>query len=327
VSAQTVDLIIVGCLLAATLGGVRLGALRAVSGLLCTAVVVALMLLGCAPLARLLERLLGLGPRLTTLVAFALLALAGQLLAVLTVQRPLFGFLHFLHRRRGLRRLDRLLGAVPGALAGCIVAGLLLAPLAIAAPDRRLGATLREAPLASRLLEADARILQTARVRPLLQTAADTLALPAALAENEGGRDLSFRVAAGAVAPDPEAEAQLLALVNEERARAGLPALAFDAALVPVGRAHGTEMFEQGYFAHESPRTGDPFDRLAAAEVVYLTAGENLAFAPDLLTAHRGLMNSPGHRANILSAEFGRVGMAVLRSRYHGLMIVQMFRD
>lgn len=326
-SAQAVDLIIVGCILAATLGGVWLGALRAVSGLLCTAVVVALMLLGYAPLARLLEPLLGIGPRPTTLVAFALLALAGQLLAVLTVQRPLFGFRHFLHRRRGLRRLDRLLGAVPGALGGCIVAGLLLAPLAVAAPDRKLGATLREAPLASRLLEADARILQAARVRPLLQTAADTLALPATLAENEGGRDLAFRVAAGTVAPDPEAEAQLLALVNEERARAGLPALAFDAALVPVGRAHGTEMFEQGYFAHESPLTGHPFDRLAAAEIVYLTAGENLAFAPDLLTAHRGLMNSPGHRVNILSAEFGRVGMAVLRSRYHGLMVVQMFRD
>jgi uncharacterized protein YkwD len=119
----------------------------------------------------------------------------------------------------------------------------------------------------------------------------------------------------------------LLALVNQERERAGLPTLSLAPDLVPVGRAHATEMFTLGYFAHESPVTGDPFDRIEAAGIAYSAAGENLAFAPDVLTAHRGLMNSPGHRANILSPDFGQVGIGIVRSRYHGLMVVQVFRD
>ena len=138
---------------------------------------------------------------------------------------------------------------------------------------------------------------------------------------------MPFRVSAAEVVDDPAAEEELLALVNQERERAGLPTLALDPALVPVARAHAAEMFELGYFAHESPVTGDPFDRLAAADIGFTTAGENLALAPDVGTAHRGLMNSPGHRANILNPEFGHVGIGIVRSRYHGLMVVQEFRD
>jgi uncharacterized protein YkwD len=327
VSPQDIDLVVIGFVALAALGGVWLGAVRAASGLLCTATVVALMLLGYAPMARLIERATDLGPRATTLAAFATLAIIGQVVAALAIQRPLGPLVGLVRRVRPLRRADHLLGAVPGAVAGCILAGLLLAPLAVAAPDLQLAAALRGSRLASALLETDARILQTTRVRPLLQTAAETLALPAPLATNEAGRDLPFSVAAGDLVPDPEAEAALLALVNEERVRAGLAPLEPDEATVPVGRAHATEMFALGYFAHESPITGDPFDRLAAADVAYLAAGENLAFAPDIVTAHRGLMNSPGHRANILNPGFGRAGMAVVRSRYHGLMIVQLFRN
>ena len=326
-SPQTIDLVVIAFVALAALVGVSVGGLRAASGLAATAVVVTLMLLGYLPLVALLGRLPGLGPRPTTLVAFGILALVGQIVATLAIQRPLDPLLRAVRRHAFARRLDRVLGLVPGALAGGLIAALVLAPLAVAAPGLDLAAPLRETSLAASLLEWDARFLQTTQVRPLLQAAADTLTLPAVSAQREEARDLPFRVAADELAPDPEAEAQLLALVNGERAAAGLPALAFDEALVPVGRAHAVEMFEQGYFAHESPTVGDPFDRLAAADIAYLVAGENLAFAPDLLTAHRGLINSPGHRANILSPAFGRAGMAVIRSRYHGLMIVQLFRD
>jgi len=327
VGPQTIDLLVIAFVALAALVGLGIGGLRAASGLVATAVVVTLMLLGYLPLVALLGRLPDLGPRLTTIVAFGLLALAGQLVATLAIQRPLDPLLRAVRRHTPARRVDQLLGLLPGALAGALIAALVLAPLAVAAPGLALAGPLRETRLAATLLEWDARFLQTAQVRPLLQAAADTLTLPPVAAQREEARDLPFRVAADDFSPDPEAEAQLLALVNGEREAAGLPALTFDEALVPVGRAHAVEMFEQGYFAHESPTTGDPFDRLAAANVTYLVAGENLAFAPDLLTAHRGLMNSPGHRANILSPAFGRTGMAVIRSRYHGLMIVQMFRD
>lgn len=326
-SPQTIDLLVIAFVALAALIGLGSGGLRAASGLVATAVVVTLMLLGYLPLVALLGRLPGLGPRPTTIVAFGLLALIGQMVATLAIQRPLDPLLRAVRRHTAARRIDRFLGLLPGALAGGLIAALVLAPLAVAAPGLSLAGSLRETRLAATLLEWDARFLQAVQVRPLLQAAADTLPLPSVAAQREEVRDLPFRVEADELAPDPEAEAQLLALVNGEREAVGLPALAFDEALVPVGRAHAVEMFEQGYFAHESPTTGDPFDRLAAANITYLAAGENLAFAPDLLTAHRGLINSPGHRANILSPAFGRAGMAVIRSRYHGLMIVQIFRD
>jgi uncharacterized protein YkwD/uncharacterized membrane protein required for colicin V production len=327
VSAQTIDLMVIGFVALAAIVGIGFGAVRATGGLLCTGIVVSLMLLGYAPLADLLERGPQFGPRLTTIIAFGLLALVGQLIAVFAVQRPLGPLLGLVRRHRTLRRFDHLLGAVPGTIVGGLLAGLLLAPLAVAAPALQLGPALREARLASFFLEGDARFLQIARIRPLLQTAADTLAIPSTVSEGEAGRELPFTVDAEELIPDPDAEVQILALVNEERQRVGLPVLEYDPELIPVGRAHAVEMFALGYFAHESPNTGDPFDRIDAADVTYLTAGENLAFAPDIVTAHRGLMNSPGHRANILSPKFGRVGMAVVRSRYHGLMIVQLFRN
>jgi uncharacterized protein YkwD len=63
------------------------------------------------------------------------------------------------------------------------------------------------------------------------------------------------------------------------------------------------------------------------ANVRFLTAGENLALAPTLEIAHRGLMNSPGHRANILNPDFGRVGIGIMDGGMRGLMVSQEFRN
>ncbi|MFN8536629.1 MAG: CvpA family protein [Thermomicrobiales bacterium] len=324
---QTIDLVVLGFIGIAALAGMWAGALRVAIGTACTGVVVALMLFGYGPLSSAAERLLHLPPRAAMIVAFGALALLGQGAVIAVIQKPLQPVLRLSRKLPPFNLLDRLFGLAAGAVVGSLVAGLLLAPVAISAPNLDIGASLREARLSASLLEVNARLLEAFKVRELLQPAADTLALPAPGATNETGRDLPFRVAADELVPDPEAEEQLLALVNEERVKVGLPPLEFDPALVPVGRAHATEMFDLGYFAHESPVTGTPFDRLAAAGIEYRAAGENLAFAPDVNTAHRGLMNSPGHRANILSPDFGRVGIAIMRSKYHGLMVVQMFRD
>jgi uncharacterized protein YkwD len=61
--------------------------------------------------------------------------------------------------------------------------------------------------------------------------------------------------------------------------------------------------------------------------VRFRTAGENLALAPTLDIAHNGLMNSPGHRANILRPQFGRLGIGILDGGRAGLMVTQKFRD
>jgi uncharacterized protein YkwD len=56
-------------------------------------------------------------------------------------------------------------------------------------------------------------------------------------------------------------------------------------------------------------------------------AGENLALARTLPMAHQGLMDSPGHRANILRPAFGRVGIGILDGGRYGLMVTQNFRN
>jgi uncharacterized protein YkwD len=119
----------------------------------------------------------------------------------------------------------------------------------------------------------------------------------------------------------------MLDLVNGERAKAGLAPLLADDRLREVARAHSLEMFQMDYFSHTSPTSGSPFDRMHAAGISFLVAGENLAYAPNVQVAHDGLMNSPGHRANILRPEFGRVGIGVIRTQGQGSMFTQDFTN
>ena len=119
----------------------------------------------------------------------------------------------------------------------------------------------------------------------------------------------------------------MLDLVNQERQAAGLAPLQADPELTEVARKHSADMFARGYFAHDTPEGLSPFDRMKQANVHFLTAGENLALAPTLQIAHTGLMNSPGHRANILRREFGRVGIGVMDGGMRGLMVSQEFRN
>src|SRR6266852_9104940 len=119
----------------------------------------------------------------------------------------------------------------------------------------------------------------------------------------------------------------MLELVNGERVAAGLRPLVADSEITQVARQHSVDMFARGYFAHDTPEGHDPFERMREANVRFVTAGENLALAPTVQVAHRGLMNSPGHRANILHPQFSRVGVGIMDGGIRGLMITQDFRN
>lgn len=121
-------------------------------------------------------------------------------------------------------------------------------------------------------------------------------------------------------------ELQMVALVNEERTSRGLSALEIDMEMVLVARAHSADMRDRDYFAHTNPDGLDPFDRMSAAGISYGTAGENLAYADSVSRAHTLLMESPGHRANILNGDFGRVGIGIVEIP-SGWMITQVFAD
>jgi uncharacterized protein YkwD len=125
----------------------------------------------------------------------------------------------------------------------------------------------------------------------------------------------------------PDLEANMLEMVNGERIKEGLPILSADTVMRKVAIAHSRDMMARGYFSHETPEHLDPFDRMKAAHIKYLAAGENLAIARTISIAHTGLMNSPGHRANILNPSYRRLGIGIIDGGLHGLMISQEFRN
>ena len=157
---------------------------------------------------------------------------------------------------------------------------------------------------------------------PALRSARHLVTVP----DREGASiALDYRVAAPRVRHD--LEARMLDLLNGERESQGLKPLRVDPELAAVARGHCRDMFARGYFSHYAPDGASMTERLQRNDVRYRIAGENLALARSLTTAHQGLMKSPGHRANILRPQFGRVGIGVLDGGLHGLMVTQNFRD
>lgn len=125
----------------------------------------------------------------------------------------------------------------------------------------------------------------------------------------------------------PDLEYEMFLLINDERLKRGLGLLKIDEKMKQVARAHSSDMFHRGYFAHVTPEGLNPFQRMKNANITYNKAGENLAFAKTLSEAHTGLMNSPSHRDAILNPAFKRVGIGIMDGGENGLMFSQEFRD
>jgi len=222
------------------------------------------------------------------------------------------------------RRINRLFGIIPGFANGLIMAAIVSALLLAIPLNEGLRESARASASVNRLAVYTERL--EAALHPVFGEAiAETLNLLTVRPESNERVKLPYTVAAPR--PRPDLEARMLELVNGERMAAGLRPLAADAELEQVARQHSTDMFARGYFAHVTPEGRDPFERMREADVRFLTAGENLVLAPTLQIAHAGLMRSPGHRANILQRDFGRVGIGIMDGGIHGLMVTQDFRN
>ncbi len=121
-------------------------------------------------------------------------------------------------------------------------------------------------------------------------------------------------------------EYQLLDLVNKERKRAGLSLYIMDNTLQNVARAHSADMVKRDFFAHKNPDGESPFDRMTKAGVQYMKAAENVAYNASVIEIHKSLMNSPGHRKNIMNPALGKIGIGLVPFKY-GLMATQVFKN
>ncbi len=122
-------------------------------------------------------------------------------------------------------------------------------------------------------------------------------------------------------------ETTMLALLNQSRVAAGLRPLQANTTLRTAARLHGDDMFAYGYLSHQSRDGRLPLARVEATGLSPWHVGENLAYAQDVREAHHLLMDSPGHRANILSPIYRWVGVGVMDGGQHGVIVVEDFTD
>lgn len=157
------------------------------------------------------------------------------------------------------------------------------------------------------------------------EAARETLSFLTTPVESHERVDLGFELVREEYTVDEAAEQEIFRLVNEERVERGFRALSFSSEALVVARGHSEDMARRGYFSHVSPEGEDVGDRLAKAGITFLVAGENLALAPTSELTHQGLMESPGHRENILAPEFSRVAIGVIDAGVYGKMTTQVF--
>ncbi len=120
-------------------------------------------------------------------------------------------------------------------------------------------------------------------------------------------------------------EEQMISLINQERAKAGLNELIIDNSLVKLAKEKSMDMVSHNYFGHNSKRLGTIYDQLYREQIVYERAAENLAGTGNVRKAQDYLFASPTHRWNILNPKFKKIGVGIVRGGPFGAMITQLF--
>ena len=316
-----IDAAIVLLLAAAIWGGYRSGFIATTYGLATWIVSFAAAVVFQVRAGQLIEKL-GVLPATARPIGFIVVLVLVEGLFSLAGFFALTPVVRAIHRVRSIEVADRVLGIVPAAARALFVMAIVLAAFVVSPVSSDLKAAVESSRIARGLID------QISTLQPTLAMLSGQLGETVPLFVTKLGEDQSEALDLPdnlQLSPDPVAEKQMFDLVNEERTAVGLRALTWDDRLLPVARQHSEEMFRLKYFAHQSPITGSPFDRLKAAGIAYSRAGENLAYAQSVSVAHRGLMQSAGHRENILRPEFTRIAIGVISAGPYGRMFTQMF--
>lgn len=227
-------------------------------------------------------------------------------------------------RKPEWRRWDSLVGIIPGVFSGLVLLMFLLTVIVSLPVAPYLKNSISAGKISGLLVERS-QSLEKQFSAIFGGAANETINFLTVEPESNSSVRLNFTYKNGEI--DTGAEEQMLTMVNNERTSRGLSALSMDKGLQNVARAHAQDMLERGYFSHYTPEGFSPFDRMDKAGISYTAAGENLAFSPNVTLAMQGLMQSPGHKANILSKDFGKAGIGVISAGIYGEMFVQEFTD
>lgn len=311
---------IIGLIGLAAITGIRRGFLVIAGSFLALLLSFAIAGFGYQSLGGVVQKVADITPALANIAAYLALLISLQLVSLLA--------LRFIITKTSRRALPSRFSQIGGAVVAVMQAVLFIAiGLSIVAqlpmsPERK--SELTDSPIVHPFIQLGNRLQSLTRTLPS-RDFTETLTL---LTVDPGSTDtVQLGYTTDRVSVDEEAERQILDLINQERKVRGLPPLTMRQDARLVARSHSQDMFARGYFSHQTPDNKSPFDRMRAANVSFLVAGENLALAPTVDLAHSGLMNSPGHKANILSKNYRQVGVGVIDGGRYGLMVTQNFTD
>jgi uncharacterized protein YkwD len=316
-----IDIAIVLLLLAAIWGGYRSGFIATTYGLATWVVSFAAAVVFQVQAARLVENF-GVSLATAQPIGFIVVLVLVEALFSIAGFFALTPIVRAVHRVRAIETVDRVLGTIPAAARALFVMAIVLAAVVVSPVSSDVKALVESSRIARGLID------QISALQPTLANLSGQVGETVPLFVTKLGEDQREELDLPSdlqLSADPVAERQMFDLVNDERTAVGLAKLQWDDRLLPVARQHSEEMFRLKYFAHQSPVSGSPFDRLKAANITYARAGENLAYAQSVSVAHRGLMQSQGHRENILRPEFTHIAIGVISAGPYGRMFTQMF--
>ena len=285
-------------------------------------------------IGHLLEQYVSIPHGFANAIGFFIVAILSEILVSILFRQMLKKILRKIAERRSdtnfsiprayMRTLDRAFGSLPGLASGMILLSFLLTMIVALPFSPTLKNAVSESKLGGPLVsyaagfEKDLHTVFGGAVQ-------DTLSFLTIEPHSSDTVPLNFKTTT--VSLDPASEKQMVVLINQQREKKGLKPLAVNTDLRELAREYAKDMLAKGYFSHYSPQGTSPFDRMSNFGIPYTSAGENLALAPDVSLAMQGLMNSPGHRANILSQNYAKIGVGVIDAGIYGRMFVQEFTN
>ncbi len=322
-----IDILILAVLIFYSIQGYLLGFLSALIDLISFAFSFVLGVFLYSFVAGFLIRFLAIPQGFANAIGFFTVAVIFEIIFSLLIKFFISGLpiFHLDEKKHKLfKMVDKVLGVVPGFLSGLLLSAF-ISSLIIALPfSLFLKHSVSSSKIGSVLV---ANTQGFAKDWQMVFGGAVNDTLSFLTVEPKSNELVSLNFKTDNISTDNVSEQSAFADVNKERASRKIPALELSQNLTTVARAHCVDMFKRGYFSHYTPEGLSPFDRMTEANIIFTYAGENLALAPSEDLAMKGLMQSPGHKANILSDNFHRIGIGVIDGGIYGEMFCQEFTD
>jgi uncharacterized protein YkwD len=316
-----VDVVLVLIILVSALAGLQRGLIRGALDLV--AVVISLLVASYSyhRVADLISSHISMSDVVANIIGFVIVLVIVQIAFSILILGPLTPLIWSIRKIPISKEIDGFLGVIPGAIKGAVLAAAIAMVLVLTPLGSSFDQPVGQSKVAAKLLTGANEAIAKSDGHAGINLAGIMLVTEP---DAEQGTTLPFRETSGY--HESEADEQtMLTQLNQSRQEHGLGPLKDDPELRQLAVAHSEEMLRLGYFAHNSPLSGSPADRAKAAGIDYLAFGENIAYAPTIDVAERGLMRSESHRANILSPEFTRVGIGVIVTSFGTRMVTQEF--